>query len=288
MSQATNASNIDSLEVHGVPSEDRGPIIIWIDHDKSNLENIKDLLTDIGYLVRSFQEVSNRDEDSIKLGDLVVINAEITTDNAFRVCKWLKTNTTVPVMMISKRPDAEESFGKHRKLKHRADYYVTNPDSLVDLIDDIDAIVPIPALSLPRIDSKQLIASLERQNTELEEGYARLKEEHEKIQTQLQRVQDAATKTTNESSKDQEKKALKALRSFYKKKIDDLQSLLSQKNDKSTDIAKENANLSEEVARLKEQLSGDIEQQGILEKRLEDEKKLKEKIRAILLSEEDE
>src|SRR5262245_16178820 len=79
--------------------------------------------------------------------DLILLSIELPRMNGFSVCNKLKKDPNlkdVPLVIMSSE-SSEETFEQHRKLRTRADDYVHKPIAFGELLQHINAFVPLAA-----------------------------------------------------------------------------------------------------------------------------------------------
>ncbi|MEZ4249388.1 MAG: response regulator [Polyangiales bacterium] len=96
--------------------------------------------------------------------DLILLSIELQGMNGFLVCKKIKKDpelASVPLLILSSDPNADEIFEQHQKLRTRADDYVKKPVPFEELLTRARQFVPIEEAAEP--DSTQVLS---RQNVD--------------------------------------------------------------------------------------------------------------------------
>ncbi|HJL21356.1 MAG TPA: response regulator, partial [Polyangiaceae bacterium LLY-WYZ-15_(1-7)] len=78
--------------------------------------------------------------------DLILLSIELPSMNGFLVCKKIKKNgdlSSIPLLILSSDPNADEIFEQHKKLRTRAEDYVKKPVAFDALLGRIREFLPI-------------------------------------------------------------------------------------------------------------------------------------------------
>lgn len=115
------------------------PNILLIDHDETFTRSLKELLRKKGYQVL----VANNGHDGLRLAlnqkpDLVLLEPAISGVDGWSVCRTLRAQSRVPIIMLTK---LTEEVNRILGLELGADYYLTKPISMNELTVRIRAIL---------------------------------------------------------------------------------------------------------------------------------------------------
>ncbi len=115
------------------------PNILLIDHDESFTMPLKEFLRRKGYQVL----VANNGHDGLRMAlnqkpDLVLLEPAISGVDGWSVCRTLRAQSRVPIIMLTK---LTEEVNRILGLELGADYYLTKPISMNELTVRIRAIL---------------------------------------------------------------------------------------------------------------------------------------------------
>lgn len=113
--------------------------ILLIDHDETFTRSLKELLRKKGYQVL----VANNGHDGLRLAlnqkpDLVLLEPAISGVDGWSVCRTLRAQSRVPIIMLTK---LTEEVNRILGLELGADYYLTKPISMNELTVRIRAML---------------------------------------------------------------------------------------------------------------------------------------------------
>jgi DNA-binding response OmpR family regulator len=115
------------------------PIILLIDDDKTLLELLSDHLETAGY----HPVVASDGPGGLRLADqtppdLVVLDVMMPDMDGWEVCRRLRENSTVPIIMLTAKG---EEIDKLRGFRLGVDDYVTKPFSFAELVARVGAVL---------------------------------------------------------------------------------------------------------------------------------------------------
>lgn len=106
--------------------------IIIVEDDKILYKELKSLFENQNYEVSSITSFKNAHKEiEMANPDLVVLDINLPDTNGFVICKYLKENTAIPVLMLTGRDTLEDEI---ESLNLGADEYLTKPCNPARLI----------------------------------------------------------------------------------------------------------------------------------------------------------
>lgn len=204
--------------------------------------------------------------------ELVILCVELKSENGYLLFKKLKKDAVaarLPIIITSSARTAAEDFKKHAGLQQPAAGYIEKPFSLFDLLDMISVLAPFP---LPEA-GPTLSSQVQQQG---------LEEELAALRARLQELEEAEPVATDDGKiqelEEKHKKALNALRDFYRQKLEQVQSTA----DEAEAYREQLAALQATIDDLQQQLQkADADKQSAV-KELEREREVRRRISAAL------
>lgn len=99
--------------------------IIIVEDDKILYKELEKLFSDQSYEVGTVKSFKNAHKEIEEKGpDLVILDINLPDTNGFIICKYLKENTSIPVLMLTGRDTLEDEI---ESLNLGADEYLTKP-----------------------------------------------------------------------------------------------------------------------------------------------------------------
>ena len=113
--------------------------ILVVDDEVDIVEFIEDYLTEEGYeVIKAYDGVESLDKMRQDLPDLVVLDIMLPGLDGFEVCKHIRTESTVPILMLTaKDTDVDKIVG----LEIGADDYMPKPFNPRELVARVKAIL---------------------------------------------------------------------------------------------------------------------------------------------------
>ena len=106
--------------------------IIIVEDDKILYRELEKLFKNQGYEVSTVTSFKNAHKEIEKINpDLVILDINLPDTNGFIICKYLKENTSIPVLMLTGRDTLEDEI---ESLNLGADEYLTKPCNPARLI----------------------------------------------------------------------------------------------------------------------------------------------------------
>lgn len=240
--------------------------LLLLDDDQKMAGSLTKHLGELHLQVTQAQTLS----EALKLHDqksfeLILLSAELKSESGYNLLKKIKGEAKlkqVPVIITSAAKTATADFEKHRSSPTPAQGYLSKPYGMLDFLDLVTELVPLPDLlrEAPKDQAEPLESEKERTSKkELTHQIEQLKQE---------------LRAQERTLEEKHKKAQTALRDFYRDKLNKLQ-----------DEAKEAAEYEEQVeeltatiSHLKKEIKEAILEQKEAEDELEREKKRRKRI----------
>jgi DNA-binding response OmpR family regulator len=223
--------------------------ILIVEEDKSLLAKLIPALHETGFEVltaKSWNEIgAHLKQHSLAL---IILSVELAGENGYLIFKKLKNETATaqtPIIITSSSKTAVADFQKHRQLKLHAEAYLPKPYELLALFDCISETVGFPEMaSVPLAPS-----------------------EHAKVEN------------IDEDLQEKHKKALAALRDFYREKLEKLQhefdALIASQSESEE---QKNQEQQQALDQLQQQVQVAMEGKAKAEQELEKERQIRKRI----------